>query len=182
MWRRLGIFLIISLCIYYTEYKIERHIEDKSWGGFGVVEAYGNNLSTYEFRRSLSNLDFSMWRMYAYYEMVDSLFCFFYAMLICDYLTICFANSPRLIQKLDLTPFLLAIIDFCENVCIIASIIQWPYGLSPYFIEMAVFLCTLKNKLTQVIIGIIIFGTLFMLVKKQIFNTKPVVKEKTKTQ
>lgn len=161
MLKRILIFFILSAIFYLISYGIKREIKEHTWSGFGVVDHHGKSFDVMDFKRTMGNLEVSSWQLYAYYEMSEIVFCFTFSMLICDYLTVCFRNSY--FQFLDLTPFVLGFTDLAENICILVSIIMWPYGFSQELITMASSLSYLKVQLSFFVLLAVVLGTIWLL-------------------
>merc|ERR1711862_187902 len=139
----------------------------------------------HEFVRAIEQVDLKMVRIYAYYQILDCLFCFVYSMFLCDLITVCLdqvTHQKHVIRWLDILPFTLAFIDFIENFLLILVLIYYPYGPTPILLPLAASLSFFKRVAFFVIIPLsflcVVIATISVIIRcfshhKRNNQTKP---------
>jgi len=99
----------------------------------------------------------------------------FYAMFMCDILTL---TLPEAMQSLDLLPFALALIDFAENSCYFAILVYAPDRIAVW--DIVGYLTLTKNIFTYGLVVIIALSVITYPIRYCCFRTKKQPKPSTK--
>lgn len=151
--QRLLTLTILFCVVLYGEYLVSEHYIKHSWLGYGFVDSNMNSFTKAELVKSIEQIDPPFMRVYIAYELVDCLFCLIYAIFFCDIITVFLypaTSDNSIIRWIDLFPFILALIDFLENLAMIIGLNYYPYG-APIALEIAVNLSNAKQIMAIVV-------------------------------
>ena len=151
---RVLLFGALSAFLLLAEYNINGIIKEASWLGHGIKEFPLRAFTTQDFTRMIEHIDVPTVRLYAAFQIVDCLFAFAAGMLLCDIITMlldCVIPQSSFVRWLDVTPFLLVIADFAENLALLFLTIFWPAKGNLRF------LLPLASRLSYVKLGCAVF-------------------------